>query len=150
VERVTAAAVRPLRLLVLRPGGAPEDAVWPADDHVAAGHFGVREGRAGAARLVAAATVVPEPHPVDPRPGDWRLRGMATLPSARGRGLGGALAGACVAHAASSGAERVWLHARVGAVGLYERCGFTAESEVFEVPGIGPHVRMARSVLARR
>lgn len=132
-------AVRPLRLRVLRPGGVPADAVWPGDDAPGAAHLAVCE--AGAA--VAIASVLPEPHPVAPAPGDWRLRGMATAPERRGAGLGAALVGACIAHVRASGGRRLWCHARVGALALYERAGFAAETGAFDVPGIGPHVRMA-------
>lgn len=92
--------------------------------------------------VVAAGSVVPEPHPVSPREGDWRLRGMATDPAYRGRGYGSALAAACVEHARSAGAARVWLQARPAAVRLYERTGFVRETDEFDVPGLGPHVRM--------
>jgi ribosomal protein S18 acetylase RimI-like enzyme len=71
---------------------------------------------------------------------------MATHPDHRGHGHGAALARACVEHARAQGASRVWLQARPAAVGLYERAGFTRESAPFEVPGLGPHVRMARAV----
>lgn len=133
--------VRPLRLRVLRPGASAADAVWAGDEHPAAGHFAVRDGDGA---VIAVATVVPEPHPIAPAPGDWRVRGMATAPEQRGRGLGAALIAACLEHARGQGAAHIWLHARVDAVPLYARAGFVAESDVFEVTGIGPHVRMAR------
>ena len=124
---------------MLRPGAAAADAaVWPGDDAPGAGFFAVRVDRA----VVACGSVVAEPHPVSPREGDWRVRGMATDPEHRGRGYGSALAAACVAHARSAGARRVWLQARPAAIALYERAGFVRESEEFDVPGIGPHVRM--------
>jgi predicted GNAT family N-acyltransferase len=103
-------------------------------------HLAVREEGA----VVAIASLVPEPHPATPRAGDWRIRGMATAPGHRGRGLGAALVAACVERAAAAGASRVWCNARVGAAGLYERAGFAREGDVFDEPGIGPHVRMAR------
>lgn len=132
--------MRPLRLRVLRVGGGPADAEWIGDDAPGAGHFAVRSAPGA---VVAVASVVPEPHPGDPRPGDFRLRGMATEPLYRGLGYGGLLAAACIEHARSQGAARVWLQARPAAVALYERAGFAAETEQYDVPGIGPHVRMA-------
>jgi GNAT superfamily N-acetyltransferase len=140
---VEAQAVQALRLAVLRPGGAPEDAVWAGDEDPRAGHFAVLgpEGPAGAA--VGVASVVPEAHPGGGAAGDWRVRGMATAPAARGQGVGAALLEACVAHAAGSGARRVWCHARVRAVSLYERAGFACETGEFDVAGLGPHRRMA-------
>lgn len=137
-DRVAADVVRPLRLEILRPGQPAASAVWPGDDAPGAGHFAVvREGS-----VVAVGSIVPEPHPVDPRPGDWRVRGMATVPGDRGRGLGADVLAACVDHARAAGARRVWCHARVRAVGVYERAGFAAETATFDVAGLGLHVRL--------
>jgi GNAT superfamily N-acetyltransferase len=85
-----------------------------------------------------------EPHPREPRPGDWRVRGMATLPAMRGLGLGSAVLAACESHAAGAGGKRLWCNARVGARGFYERAGLTVEGGVFEIAGIGPHVLMTK------
>ena len=87
--------------------------------------------------------MLPEPHPETPAEGDWRLRGMATAPGRRGRGLGAVLVAACAAHATDAGGRRLWCHARVRAVALYERAGFERETGTFDVPGIGPHVRLS-------
>ena len=124
---------------MLRPGGSEADTRWPGDDARDAGHLAIRSGDA----VLAVASVIREPHPVDPRAGDWRLRGMATDPAFRRRGYGGLLAQACVEHARQHGGRRVWLHARPNAIVLYERAGFAVQSEEFDVPGLGPHVRMA-------
>ena len=134
-----AAAVRALRQAVLRPSESLDDLAWPGDDDPRAGHFAILDG----GHAVAVATIVPEPHPEAAGPGDWRLRGMATDPAHRGQGLGARLVEAAVAHATAEGASRVWCHARPAAIGLYERAGFTVESDEFEVPGAGPHRRMS-------
>jgi len=92
--------------------------------------------------VVAVATVLPEAHPLDPCPRDFRLRGMATDERHRGRGYAGLLTAACIDHARGEHATRVWLQARPAAVALYERAGFVRETGEFDVPGLGPHVRM--------
>jgi len=74
--------------------------------------------------------------------GDWRIRGMATRPDARGRGAGSSVLQALVQHAIEHGATRVWCNARTCARSLYERAGFSAVSEKFDLPRIGPHYRM--------
>jgi GNAT superfamily N-acetyltransferase len=141
VESVTAEAVRPLRLAVLRPHQRPEEMVWPGDDADGALHVGARlDG--GDDGLAGVATIAPEPHPRAPAPGDWRLRGMATVPEQRGRGIGAALLAACIDHARAHGGRRVWCNARTPARSFYERAGFVAEGDVFELPEIGPHVVM--------
>lgn len=82
-------------------------------------------------------------------PGDWRVRGMATLPHARGRGAGSRILQALVHHAAAHGAKRVWCNARVRALPLYQRAGFAVASELFEPSDIGPHYRMELPLPAR-
>jgi GNAT superfamily N-acetyltransferase len=94
--------------------------------------------------VVAIASIMREPHPRDPRAGDWRIRGMATAPEMRNRGLGASLLGFCEGHARGRGGLRVWCNARTGARAFYERAGFAAESGVFEIGRIGPHVLMSK------
>jgi ribosomal protein S18 acetylase RimI-like enzyme len=139
VEAASAETVRPLRRTVLRPHQRAEDLVYPGDDAPGTLHAIVREDEA----VVGVATVSREPHPRDPQPGDWRVRGMATDPAARGTGIGAALLAACVEHARAEGGRRVWCNARTPARGFYERAGFAVEGEEFELPGIGPHHLMS-------
>ena len=79
-------------------------------------------------------------------PGDWRVRGMATRPDARGRGAGSAILRALVQHAVAHGAARVWCNARVRALTLYQRAGFVIASDLFEPPDIGPHYRVELTI----
>lgn len=124
---------RPLRQRILRPHQSVQEleSHEPADAH-AVGAFRGDE-------LVAVGLIGREGEP-----GEWRVRGMATLPAARGRGAGGAILTALVDHARQCGARAVWCHARTPARRLYERAGFQAVSDEFELPDIGPHVVMRR------
>lgn len=79
-------------------------------------------------------------------PGWWRVRGMATMPTARRRGAGTAVLSALLDHARAHGARGVWASVRVPARSLYERAGFVTASEEFEPPHIGPHVIMNREL----
>lgn len=126
--------VRPLRLAVLRPGQPADSAVYPEDDGPDTVHLAAFAG----GRVVATASLY--------RENGWRLRGMATDPSVRGRGYGRAVLRAALDHAARRGAGEVWCNARLAAVGFYEGAGFAVVSDEFDVPGIGPHVVMTRRV----
>jgi GNAT superfamily N-acetyltransferase len=146
VVAVDAAVVRPLRQAVLRPHQALADQVYPGDAVPGAAHFAAYD-EDGA--LVGVASVVPEAYPGlaggvgGAAAGDWRIRGMATEPAARGRGAGALLLRACLEHAREApGARRVWCHARSGVRGFYERSGFVVEGEEFELPEIGSHFLM--------
>ncbi len=129
----------PLRRRVLRPheSDAQVAAAMTDPDVVAVGVLGP-DG------LLACALAQPEPCP-DPVEGGspWRLRGMATHPDHRGRGLGAAVLARLLDEVADRGADVVWCNARAPAVGLYARAGFVVVGEPWEDPVIGPHVRMA-------
>jgi GNAT superfamily N-acetyltransferase len=136
------AAVRELRHLVLRPHQRPEDLVYAGDDAPDALHLGAFER----GRLVAIASIARQPPPGSDDRQAWRVRGMATLPDRRGRGLGGALLEACVDHARSLGGSLVWCNGRVLATAFYERHGFAVVRGPFEVPDLGPHHELRRDL----
>jgi GNAT superfamily N-acetyltransferase len=136
------AAVLPIRHQILRPHQAIADCSFPGDDAPDTLH----QGGIVSGKLVAVASVIRDPLPHDPDSADWRIRGMATLPEFRGRGLGGELLKACVRHADAHDARLVWCNARVGAVDLYPRQGFEVSGPGFDLPGIGPHYLMIRKL----
>jgi ribosomal protein S18 acetylase RimI-like enzyme len=79
--------------------------------------------------------------------GDWgHVRQVAVYPEYRGRGIGTALVSHLLELAREQGLPRVYLNARLAAVGLYERAGFAVVSrEPFPMPRTFlPHVRMER------
>ena len=96
--------------------------------------------------VLAVGSVMPEGHPHEPREGDWRVRGMASEPELRGRGLGKLVLAALEAHARTRGGRRLWCNARTGARAFYEREGWSAEGEQYEIEGIGPHFLMAKAL----
>lgn len=128
VREVDVALTRPLRAAVLR-SGATEEAL-AAEPQGARCVAVIDGGRAVSCGLLAA----------DPeRAGAWRVRGMATEPGLRGRGLGSAVLAALVQMARAEGATVLWCNARTPALSLYERAGFAVVSDEFEIEGIGPH-----------
>jgi GNAT superfamily N-acetyltransferase len=128
-----------LRRDVLRPG-QPLNAVMhdydfqPDTFHVAA--FGPRN------QVAACATFYPEPPPGKSEDHAWRLRAMASLPHLRGHGYGAAALRYGIAEIRRRGGTLLWCNARTGAVGFYERIGFSVVSDEFEVESIGPHFVM--------
>jgi GNAT superfamily N-acetyltransferase len=134
VRRVPIETTRRLRQEVLRPHETLEEiANGEAAGTVAVGAF-------AGDQLVAVGMITP-----GDAPEGWRVRGMATAPAMRGRGAGSAVLGALLALADAGGAARVWCNARTPALSLYERAGFAAVGEEFELPMIGPHYVMERS-----
>ena len=155
VELVDAQVVRPLRRAVLRPDQPEEHSVYPDDDDPRSAHgavrlaphdaFGHRDAPAG--DVVAVGTVLLDPPPWDPaRVDGWRIRGMATRDDARRHGIGAVLLDALLSHVAVHGGGLVWCNARTPAQGLYARAGFVTRGGVFDIPGIGPHIHMWRTI----
>jgi predicted GNAT family N-acyltransferase len=140
IRAIAADETRPLRQRVLRPHQTLEELVYPGDEASDTVHLGAFAGEV----LVAIASLYHEA----PRDRDdaraWRLRGMATAPEVRGGGYGGAVLEACLEHARAHGANFIWCNARVPVAGFYRRYGFRVEGDVFDLPGIGPHVHMSR------
>ena len=152
MEAITAAGTRPLRQRILRPHQAVETLVYPHDDDADALHAGAFVGDA----LVGTATIHREPPPASHfpthalDPSAWRLRGMATVPEIRRRGCGAALVAACLAHAEAQGGTLVWCHARVVATSFYAGLGFAAHGEPFDLPDLGPHYVMSKTISRSR
>lgn len=136
VRRATRDEILPLRHAVLRPGLPVAEAWFDGDDDPATVHAGAfRDDGAP----VGCVTLMPRPW----RDAAWQLRGMATHPDVRGRGVGKALLAF-----AENGRTRLWCNARVAAAGFYAKHGWTVESDEFDLPGVGPHVVMRREVPA--
>ena len=79
IRPITAAEVRPLRQVVLRPGQPPESCVYPGDDLEDTVHLGAFDD---AGRVVGIASLYREDRAGGPV-GGWRLRGLATAPGVK-------------------------------------------------------------------
>lgn len=77
--------------------------------------------------------------------GSAKIGRVAVEPAHRRRGIGGAMTDAAVEAARGAGCTRAVLASQTYIVELYERAGFTVDSEEFEEAGI-PHVSMAREL----
>ena len=147
VELVDVQVVLPLRRAVLRPDQPVERSEYPGDDDPRSAHAGVRSPDEDGGDVVAVGSVLPGAPPWEPERRDgWRVRGMATRADARRRGVGSLVLEALLAHIAAHGGGLVWCNAREPARGLYARAGFEGRGEVFDIPDIGPHIQMWRTI----
>jgi GNAT superfamily N-acetyltransferase len=128
----------PLRRSVLRDGTLSDAVEFEGDDDASTFHLGATLGD----RIVAVSTWMRRPWPNDPDRAAVQLRGMATDPAYRGRGLGDRLLGAGVERCRSAGASIVWARARDTALDFYTRRGFVAVGDGFvdETTGLPHHV----------
>lgn len=143
IRPITAEETRPLRQQVLRPQQRVDELVFGCDGHPDALHLGAFHR----GWLIGITSVAPEPMPglADPA-GVWQMRGMAVLPGAQGQGVGRQIVEACLVHLRARGARRLWFNARTSARPFYERLGCETVGGEFDVPTVGPHFVMTRSL----
>lgn len=72
----------------------------------------------------------------------YQLRGMATLTSFQGMGIGNQLVNFSIVYLRGLKVNYLWCNARKAAFRFYTGLGFEFISEEFEIPGIGPHKAM--------
>ncbi|HEX3802416.1 MAG TPA: GNAT family N-acetyltransferase [Solirubrobacteraceae bacterium] len=141
VQRVPVERTLALRKAVLRPHLSDSEPYTLEDDDlpttVAFGALTPEDQVIGVARLSSE----PPPFAEHQRP-SWRLRGMATDPEVRNRGIGAALLKTVTGYVAGAGGGILWANARLAAKHLYERAGMQPWGVVWEEPDIGPHVVM--------
>lgn len=131
-----------IRKLVLRPDGTLEECVFEGDTNEATFHLGAYIDD----ELASVASFYLDNHPKIKDTYQFRLRGMATLPEYRKRGLSQALLQTAFPLIKQNNIETLWCNARVSAQGFYEKAGFEVVSDVFDIPNIGPHVVMIKHI----
>ncbi|HLV53767.1 MAG TPA: GNAT family N-acetyltransferase [Cryomorphaceae bacterium] len=137
IEKVNAGVVRPLRAKVLRPGLPPSEAVFEGDDAVETVHLALRVD----GEVVGVLSLFPRDVENNPSETGFQLRGMATQPQFRGKGLGTQLLLEAATLAKESGATSIWCNARTVALPFYSKHGFEVVGAEFDIPGVGPHYR---------
>jgi uncharacterized OsmC-like protein/GNAT superfamily N-acetyltransferase len=138
VRRVPAEDTLELRQRVLRPHQTIAELAAESLSPGAVWYAAVDDGD-----VVGTVGVIPEESPDSPAAAPMRLRAMATAEAMRGRGLGSVILSAVLHHARRESSDLLWCAARASAVAFYRRAGFRPTSDPFDVPHIGPHVRMA-------
>lgn len=138
--RVPLAAILGLRHRILRPGRPPESAEFAGDHDPTTLHFAATVG----GEVVSCLSLFASAWQGDDA---WQVRGMATDTARQRQGIGRRLLDHAVREATKIRPQwPVWCQARVSAIDFYGRAGWTVVSEVFEIEGIGPHVRMLRAL----
>lgn len=129
-----------LRHAVLRPGRPLATARFDGDGEPETRHYGAFER----SEVVACASVMRRVWDGGPA---WQIRGMATRPDRRRRGLGGRLLDWIESDLTGAGAPPLlWCNARVEAAPFYAKHGWQIASAPFDIPDVGPHVRMLKRI----
>jgi predicted GNAT family N-acyltransferase len=142
IRVVSGGATRELRRAVLRPAW-PVGSPMHGDDQPDAVHLAAVDQDD---RVVGSCVLLPRPYPLRPeQDAAWQLRGMATAPELRGRGVGAAIVARAVQEIEHRGGRLVWCEARTAAVEFYRRQGFHVDGPEFEHAETGiPHHHMSR------
>lgn len=138
-HRVTVERILALRHAVLRPELPPAAACFDGDLAPTTIHLAADSE----ATIVGCATFMTVPLNDEPA---YQLRGMATAPAWRGRGLGRGLLEYAEVLLRDDPVRLRWCNARLSAIGFYEAQGWMVMSERFDIPTAGPHHRMLRRV----
>ncbi|WP_050905260.1 GNAT family N-acetyltransferase [Vibrio campbellii] len=77
----------------------------------------------------------------------FKISQMVVQPSMQGKGLGTKVLTKLTHMAIEKGAEEIYLNARLHAVSMYEKLGFTTSGESYVAKSTGvPHIKMVRCV----
>ena len=135
LRRATLDEILSLRHAVLRPGLPLDAASFEGDDEPTTRHLGAFLPATGDA--VGCVSCMRRPrHGADA----WQVRGMATRSDLAGCGIGRALLAFTLDVLRAEGGPRLlWCNARVSALRFWERSGWDVVSDVFDIPGVGPH-----------
>jgi ribosomal protein S18 acetylase RimI-like enzyme len=72
---------------------------------------------------------------------------MATLPEFQNQGLSSELLAMAFPIIKQNFCTLLWCHARVPAIGFYEKVGFNkVNNDIFEIDDIGPHILMMKPI----
>lgn len=143
LQKVSLEIIIPLRHQVLRLGKPIEECTYKEDAiqecfHVASFDNG---------KVIGIASFYPESHALEPSKNAWRLRGMATEPDYRSKGVGAQLLKHGMSLCAQHGGDVIWCNARTEAVPFYLKLNFVIKGEEFQLPGIGPHYFMFKTLV---
>ena len=142
VLRINAADTFQIRQQMLRSGQSIDKCTFTGDEEDQTFHLGAfKEGK-----LISVASFYFEKHPDLEEQYQFRLRGMATLPEHQHQGLSSELLKTAFPIIKQNFCPLVWCNARKGAVGFYQKVGFEKVGEEFDIPGIGPHALMFKSI----
>jgi len=131
-------ALMDLRARVLRTGRPPETARIIGDDDARTVHVGAF-GDDG--RLLGVASLFE----IEGDNRALQLRAMAVEPDVRGTGVGARVVRWCEDFARAR-ERNLWCQARVVALGFYARLGWVSEGDEFDVPLVGPHYVMRKTL----
>ena len=143
IKVVAAKDIRPLRNLVLRPNLPIETTYYDLDNDIETFHLASIMDNT----IISIGTFYPE-NDIELQTKDgYRLRGMATHPKFRRKSAATKLMKESFVLLKEKKCDVLWCNARLVAVEFYKSLGFKITGKIFDIPSIGPHYKMYKSVI---
>ena len=143
IKVVAAKDIRPLRNLVLRPYLPIETTYYDLDNDIETFHLASIMDNT----IISIGTFYPENDIELQTKNGYRLRGMATHPKFRRKSAATKLMKESFVLLKEKKCDVLWCNARLVAVEFYKSLGFKITGEIFDIPSIGPHYKMYKSVI---
>jgi len=142
IKVVAAKDIRPLRNLVLRPNLPIETTYYDLDNDIETFHLASIMDNT----IISIGTFYPENDIELQTKNGYRLRGMATHPKFRRKSAATKLMKESFVLLKEKKCDILWCNARLVAVEFYKSLGFKITGKIFDIPSIGPHYKMYKSV----
>ena len=143
IKVVSAKDIRPLRNLVLRPNLPIETTYYDLDNDIETFHLASIMDNT----IISIGTFYPENDIELQTKNGYRLRGMATHPKFRRKSAATKLMKESFVLLKEKKCDVLWCNARLVAVEFYKSLGFKITGKIFDIPSIGPHYKMYKSVI---
>ena len=143
IKVVAAKDIRPLRNLVLRPNLPIETTYYDLDNDIETFHLASIMDNT----IISIGTFYPENDIELQTKNGYRLRGMATHPKFRRKSAATKLMKESFVLLKEKKCDVLWCNARLVAVEFYNSLGFKITGKIFDIPSIGPHYKMYKSVI---
>ena len=143
IKVVAAKDIRPLRNLVLRPNLPIETTYYDLDNEKDTFHLASIMDNT----IISIGTFYPENDIELQTKNGYRLRGMATHPKFRRKSAATKLMKESFVLLKEKKCDVLWCNARLVAVEFYKSLGFKITGKIFDIPSIGPHYKMYKSVI---
>lgn len=145
IKVVAAKDIRPLRNLVLRPNLPIETTYYDLDNDIETFHLASIMDNT----IISIGTFYPENDIELQTKNGYRLRGMATHPKFRRKSAATKLMKESFVLLKEKKCDVLWCNARLVAVEFYKSLGFKITGKIFDIPSIGPHYKMYKSVISQ-
>lgn len=142
IKQIHYSETYPVRQVILRPGRSLETCFFQGDELETTIHFGLFMED----KLVGIISLFKNNSPFFSQENQYQIRGMAVLEEYQKYGFGKQLVAHSEEFLKSMPIKLIWFNAREVAVNFYKKSGYQVIGDVFEIPDVGPHYVMWKTL----